>query len=216
MKRLARRIMMFDDSAEASKNVSKKRKISLVKENAAAAIIAPRFRFNGNVEDVEWQSSQEKVNQATTTNDARVLRASLVSISRGIEERASATIIRFLRDSRQETIAKYVYNDLHSSDAGSKDLRTAKIIVDGIRACVKHHTNGSGTRKKEAEMLVKGLAIACLFGLLTKDTNVSKQDVINLTGITHNQLEQALSKVQGMISNGLADGYQKQYNGTHK
>jgi hypothetical protein len=44
MKRLAHRIMMFDDSTEVS-NVSKKRKISLVKENATAGIIAPRFRL---------------------------------------------------------------------------------------------------------------------------------------------------------------------------
>ena len=76
-----------------------------------------------------------------------------------------------------------------------------KIIIDGNRASVSHHTRSKGgSRTKPEETFVKSVALASVFAAVKSGEQVSDSTLSKTLGITRHQLSLARDRAEVLIS----------------
>eukprot|EP00956_Cyclotella_meneghiniana_P005108 scaffold6336_cov57-Cyclotella_meneghiniana.AAC.1 len=115
MKALAR-ILLMDSAQSAAEKKAVVRK-------AAAAIIAPRFNYGGDIEKIDWSLSEEGFSAASKTNDVKNLRASLITTTKANARRAAAVLNQFLNDKNNELVMREL-DELRSTKRSCSDSQS--------------------------------------------------------------------------------------------
>ncbi|KAL7508532.1 hypothetical protein ACHAXN_005622 [Cyclotella atomus] len=199
MKLLARKILANERSPGESMTPASVR-------NAVAATANSRFHLDGDVDNASWidcaDGEEKKQHRNTALNDSRMLRAVLYATSKGNPKRAADAIQGFVRSDRNKSVSdKLAFCQDSSSGDNNNSKKASGYIVDSIKSCVEHHTNGAGRRTDIAETFIRNVADACIFGQVKNNEKklVSDDTISKLTGLSKNVISQSHTRVDEML-----------------
>ena len=164
------------------------------KRDEAAAILAPRFiqSINCDIDKLDWDESHSTTPSSRTQfRDVADLRALLMAISHGNEERATDTIVQFLEMKSSSNIRHNIAQHLNSIDHQ---------IVTGLMQSIAHHTDSKGgTRTTAAETFVKDVISASVWNIAMQD-KPSIPPIATALGANYRQVNSAITRVQQLVT----------------
>ena len=166
--------------------------------------MAPRFSTGRSLHEVEWLEDESTFARSLSSRDAKDIRTSLLAVSRARPKRAAKAVSMILDDKQNSLFAKEF---IKLMSPRSETCYLDKLIVDGIRASILHHTSGrGGSRTTASETFIKNVCCACMFNIAKNKVKVSRKVLTSFIGVSMRQIHLALTKASDLIENNKVMG----------